>query len=45
MVGEVFEVKQWFAGDVMIFTVHFAAIVHHHVTLYKKITQYNLDAS
>jgi hypothetical protein len=38
MVGEVFEVKQWFAGDVMTFAVHFAAEVHRHVTLCKKIT-------
>ena len=46
MVGEVFEVKQYFAGDVMIFVVHFAAELHHHLTLYKKIAQYNLlDAS
>ena len=33
-------------GDVMIFAVvNFAAEVHHNVTLYKKITQHNLDAS
>ena len=42
---EVNKAKEWFAGDVMIFAVHFAAHVHLHVSLHKKITPYNLDAS
>lgn len=42
-----FEAKQWFAGDVMIVTVHhFATIVHlHDVTLYNKTTPGNSEAS
>jgi hypothetical protein len=42
---EVNKAKEWVAGDVMIFAVHFAAHVHLHVSLHKKITPYNLDAS
>ena len=44
VVGEVFEVKQWSAGDVMVFTVRFAAEVHLRGTLSKKNHPIQLDA-
>jgi hypothetical protein len=41
---EVNKAKEWFAGDVTIFAVPFAAPAHLHVRMYKKINPYNLDA-
>jgi hypothetical protein len=37
--------KEWFAGDVMIVVVHFAALLHLHVRVYEKIPSGDLDSS
>ena len=40
-----YKAKEWFACDVMIFDVYFAAPEHPHVGFYEKITPHNSDAS